>query len=116
MAAKPVPGSGTAATFALKVLPLGTNGKFNVSHYPQGFARRACKRKFRVVGLRPGILRHALSAHLVDDGIHANFPAREHSGLVSPMWDSAQLELGSNDFESAFSMIVSGVAVNFHTK
>ena len=116
MAAKPVPGSGTATTFALKVLPFGTNGKFNVSHYPQGFARRACKRKFRVVGLRPGILRHALSAHLVDDGIHANLSAREHSGLVSPRRDSAQLEHSRNNFERAFGMVVSGIAIDLHTK
>ena len=116
MAAKPVPSSGTATTFALKVLPLGADGKFNVSHYPQGFARRACKRKFRVVGLRPGILRHALRAHLVDDGVHANLPAREHSGLVSPMRDSAQLELSRSNFERAFDMVVSGIAIDFHTK
>ena len=116
MAATPVPGSGTAATFALQVLPLGIDGKLNVPNNADGTARGAGKRKLRVVGLRHGILRHALRAHLVDDGVHANFPAGEHRGLLPPMRDSAQLEFGSNHLERAFGMVVSGVAVDLHTK
>ena len=109
--------SGSAATCALQVFPFILVGKFDGSHDPQGFAKRACNRKLRVVGGDLRVLRHAICAHLIDNGVQANFPTRECWVCVAKAGQSSpKLELGGRDFEVTIRVIITDVPINFHSE